>query len=279
MDTKNTNIPKISDSDIQKYIDLSLDFALSLLGAIVIFIIGKWVARKITNIIEKSLNKGGIDSTLSSFITSVTYATFLAFVVITAIGTLGINTSSFAAVIAAAGLAVGLAFQSSLSNLASGVMIIIFKPFSKGDYVEVAGTQGTVEDVNVFTTNLTSPDNKAIIIPNGSISTNNIVNYSKKSTRRVDMVFGIGYDDDIKLAKETLQEVLQKNSKIFTDPKPVIAVKELADSSINFVCRPWCKTSDYWDVYFSTQESVKLEFDKAGISIPYPQQDVNIHKS
>jgi small conductance mechanosensitive channel len=179
------------------------------------------------------------------------------------------------ALIGAAGLAVGLALQGTLQNLASGVMLIIFRPFNDGDFIEAAGVSGVVEEIGIFTTTMRSGDNREIIIPNGEIFGGTITNYSKRSTRRVDMVFGIGYDDDIKKAKNIIQGILDADERVLKDPAPLIAVGELADSSVNFNVRPWCKTGDYWCVYFDTHENIKLAFDEQGISIPYPQMDVH----
>lgn len=267
----------ISQEDTDKYINLAIEYGTNILGAIAVFIIGKIVSKILVNLLKKALKKSEADDTLISFLANIAYAALITFVVISALGTLGVNTTSFAAVIAAAGLAIGLALQGSLSNFASGVLIIVFKPFKKGDFVEAAGIAGVVEEVTVFTTKFKTGDNKVVIIPNASVTGGAITNYSKEETRRVDMVFGIGYDDDIKLAKKTLEKILAKNEKVLKDPAPKIAVSELADSSVNFVCRPWVKTADYWDVWFETHEAVKAEFDKAGISIPFPQQDVHMH--
>ena len=262
----------------EEYIDLVIEYSVNIVGAIAVFVFGRMIARFLVRLVKKALAKGKVDETLTSFLGNLIYAALLTFVVISALGTLGVNTTSFAAVIAAAGLAIGLALQGSLSNFASGVLIIIFKPFTKGHYVEVAGVGGSVEEVTIFTTKLKTPDNKVVIIPNGSITNDNIVNYSKEKKRRVDMVFGIGYDDDIKKAKKTLEKILKADKRVLKDPEPVIAVAELADNSINIVCRPWVNTPDYWGVHFDTHENVKTEFDKAGISIPYPQRDVHVHE-
>lgn len=216
---------------------------------------------------------------LISFTSSIVYITLVAFVVIAAFGQLGIQTTSFIAIIGAAGLAIGLSLQASLSNFASGVIIIFFKPFKVGDFVEAGGVNGVVEGIKIFSTQLRTGNNKAIIVPNANITGGNIVNYSAKDERRVDLIFGIGYDDNIKLAKKILTDIVKKEKRILQDPEPVIAVSELADSSVNFVVRPWVKTEDYWGVYFDLTEAVKLTFDKKGISIPYPQQDIHMHQA
>jgi small conductance mechanosensitive channel len=202
----------------------------------------------------------------------------MTFVIVAAIGTLGVQTTSFVAVLGAAGLAVGFALQGSLSNFAAGVMLIVFRPFKAGDYVEAGGTAGSVQEVSIFTTVMKTPDNKKVIIPNSQITGGSITNYSAMETRRVDMVFGIGYGDNIKQAKDTLEQILAADERILKDPAPTIAVSELADSSVNFVVRPWVKTADYWAVYFDLTEKVKLTFDEKGISIPFPQQDVHMHQ-
>lgn len=267
----------LSKEDTDKYINWVIEYGMSLLGAIAVLVIGRWVSKFLVGLLKKALKKSKADETLISFLGNMAYMALITFVVISALGTLGVNTTSFAAVIAAAGLAIGLALQGSLSNFASGVLIIIFKPFKKGDFVEAAGISGSITEVTIFTTKFKTGDNKVVIVPNSAIMDGTITNYSKEKTRRIDMIFGIGYDDDIKLTKKTLEKILSKDKRILKDPAPVIAVHELADSSVNFVCRPWVKTPDYWGVYWDTQEAVKLEFDKAGISIPYPQQDVYMH--
>lgn len=268
----------LSPEKTEKYLDIGIDYGLNLVGAIAVFLIGRWISKFIVSLIRRALGRSKVDETLISFLSNIVYAALLTFVVISALGTLGIDTTSFAAVIAAAGLAIGLALQGSLSNFASGVLIIVFKPFRKGHFVEAAGVSGSVEEVTIFTTKFKTPDNKIIIVPNASITDGTITNYSKEKKRRVDMVFGIGYDDDIKLAKKTLEKILSKDKRVLKDPAPKIALHELGDSSVNFICRPWVNTPDYWDVYWDTHEAVKEEFDKAGISIPFPQSDIHIHQ-
>lgn len=204
------------------------------------------------------------------------YAALLAFVVLAALAQLGIQTTSFIAIIGAAGLAVGLALQGSLSNFAAGVMLIIFRPFKVGDFIEAAGVSGSVEEIMIFSTKLKSPDNKQLYVPNGSIISGTITNYSAKDQRRVDLVFGCGYGDDIKKAKALLEAIVKENPLVLDDPAPTIGVLELGDSSVNFAVRPWVATPDYWDVYFQITEEVKQRFDEAGISIPFPQRDVHL---
>lgn len=253
-------------------------YGLQILGSIAIFIIGRIVIGFLIGIFRRVMNKSKMDDTLSKFILSIARMALLLILIIVILDNLGIDTTSFVAILGAAGLAVGFALQGSLANFASGVMIIFFRPFVAGDYVEAGGTAGVVEEITIFNTIMKTPDNKKVIIPNGSITGGNITNYSAKDTRRVDLVFGIGYDDDIKLAKETLEQIVAADERILKDPAPTVAVSELADSSVNFVCRPWVKTADYWAVYFDITEKVKLTFDEKGISIPYPQQDVHMHQ-
>ena len=215
---------------------------------------------------------------LAGFIANLVHIALKVLVVIFVLGTLGIPTTGFAAIIAAAGFAIGFALQGSLGNFAAGVMVMIFKPFKVGDYIEGAGHAGSVEDVGIFATIMKTPDNKRIIIPNGELTASSLVNYSANPTRRVDMVFGIGYTDDIDEARSVLQAIIDADPRVLKDPAPTIAVSELADSSVNFVCRPWVESDDYWDVLFDVTEKVKKEFDKKGISIPFPQQDVHMHQ-
>lgn len=260
------------------YIALATEWGINIGFALITFIIGWWVAKFLRSMIKKVLTKRGVDSTLTSFLCSILYMALMTMVVIASIDRLGVKTTGFVAILGAAGLAVGFALQGSLANFASGVMIIFFRPFKAGDFVEVAGTSGVVLEVQVFATTLKTGDNKKIIIPNGSITGGNIVNYSAHDTRRVDLVFGIGYDDDIKKAKEILERMLKDDERVLADPAPVVAVSELADSSVNFICRPWVKSGDYWAVYWDMTEKVKLDFDAAGVSIPFPQQDVHMHQ-
>jgi len=258
--------------------DILMIYGLNVVGALAIFIIGRWLAGFVRKLLNMLMSKHHVDQTLNSFVCHLAYIALLAFVIIAALGRLGIQTASFVAVLAAAGLAIGLALQGSLANFAAGVLMIIFKPFKVGDYVEGGGTAGIVEEIQIFTTTLRTPDNKTIIIPNSKISSDNIVNYSAKPTRRVDMVFGVGYSDDIDKVKAVIADILAGDSRILKDPAPQIALSQLADSSINFVVRPWVKSDDHWPVYFDTNEAVKKRFDAEGISIPFPQRDVHLYK-
>ncbi len=247
--------------------------------ALAIFIIGRIVVGIVSSMINKVMLKREMDETLVKFLCSIIRWVLLLFVVIAALSQLGIDTTSLIALLGAAGLAIGLALQSSLSNFAAGVMLIVFRPFTKGDFVEAAGASGVVDSISIFTTTMTTPDNKEVIIPNGSILSNNITNYSARPTRRVDMVFGISYDDDLRVAKKLLQEIIAADDRVLAEPEPVVVLGELADSSVNFLVRPWVNAADYWGVMWDTTEAVKLKFDEAGLSIPYPQMDVHLEKS
>jgi len=255
-----------------------LQYGLNILAAVVIFFVGRWIAKLISGLVESLIHKSKLDKTLATFVKDLVYFGVMVFVIIAAVNKLGVETTSLVAIIGAAGLAVGLALQGSLSNFAAGVVLIILKPFRVGDFVEVAGVMGTVDQVKIFNTFLQAPDNKAVIIPNSSITGANIVNFSSVDKRRVDMVFGISYDDDMKAAKNALQSVVGKHPKVLKDPAPTIAVSELGDSSVNLVCRPWCKPEDYWDVRFDVVEQGKLALEAAGITIPLPQRDVHLYQ-
>jgi small conductance mechanosensitive channel len=245
--------------------------------AAVILFGGIWLAKQIKKYVVLIMERRNVDALLASFSSNIVYVALVAFVVIAALSQLGIHTTSFVAIIGAAGLAIGLALQGSLANFASGVMIIAFRPFKVGDFIEAGGVSGVVEGIQIFSTQMRTGDNKAIIVPNSNITGSNITNYSAKDTRRIDMVFGIGYGDDIKKAKDILMELITDDERILKDPEPLVAVSELADSSVNFVVRPWVNATDYWGVKFDYTEAIKLRFDKEGISIPYPQQDVHLH--
>lgn len=251
----------------------------NLIAAAAILVLGWWASRLITRILRGVMARGGIEATLVAFLGNMIYMLAMTLVVIAALGRLGVNTTSFAAVVAAAGLAIGFALQGSLGNFAAGVMLILFRPFKVGDFVEAGGVAGIVEEVQVFATRFRTADNKSVIVPNAAVTGGSITNYSAKETRRVDLVFGIGYDDDIKLAKTTIEQVLRDEERVLSDPEPVIAVLALGDSSVNLAVRPWVLTPDYWAVYFALQERIKLEFDAKGISIPFPQRDVHLHQA
>jgi small conductance mechanosensitive channel len=256
----------------------AIPWAINIVTALAIYIVGKIIVGVLVNLVGKLLARSKYDDMLVDFLKAIVNAILMLFVIVAALDRLGVDTTSLVAILGAAGLAIGLSLQGSLQNFAAGVMLLVFKPFKAGDFVEAGGTAGVVKNISIFTTLLCTPDNKEIIVPNGSIYSGNITNYSAKETRRVDMVFGIGYDSDIKLAKQILQEIADADERILKDPAVTIAVAELADSSVNFVVRPWAATSDFWGVKFDYTEQVKLKFDAAGISIPFPQMDVHIQK-
>lgn len=245
--------------------------------AILIFFIGKLIARLVARGSKKVMLKANLDTILVDFLAGIIRVTIIIFAIVAALSQLGIQTASLIAIIGAAGLAVGLALKDSLQNFASGVMLIMFRPFKAGDFVEMAGVSGVVEKISIFSTLMRSGDNKEIIVPNGKIYGGNIVNFSARPTRRVDMVFGISYDDDIKKAKEVMTEILLADERVLKDPAPVVVVSALADSSVNFNVRPWVNAADYWPVYWDMHEKIKIGLEEAGCSIPYPQRDVHLH--
>tara|TARA_R110002124_G_scaffold233406_1_gene398767 strand:- start:148931 stop:149770 length:840 start_codon:yes stop_codon:yes gene_type:complete len=251
-------------------------YGLKVLAAIAIFIIGKWVAKKLVGIVKNAMLKSNVDATLVAFAGNIMYGLAVAFVSIAALSQLGVETTSLAAIIAAAGLAIGLALQGSLANFAAGIMLIIFRPFKMGDYVEAGGTAGTVEEISIFTTIFKTPDNKEVIVPNNMITSGIIINVSAKAERRIDLVVGVGYGDDLLKVKKVLAEIVAAEPRVLKDHDVTIAVSELADSSVNLVVRPWVKTEDYWAVRFDLTEAVKTTFDKEGISIPFPQRDLHV---
>lgn len=260
--------------DTQKWIDegynLIVEFGPRLITAILIWIIGSWIIKMMLKGVKKVMNKGDYDESLKKFLTNLVKWVLKIVLIIVVLGTVGIETTSFAAILAAAGLAIGLALQGSLGNFAGGVLLMIFKPIKIGDLIEAQGELGVVKEIEIFTTKLLTPTNKEVIIPNGALSNGNIVNYSTEGKLRVDLTFGVGYDSDIKQTKEVLMKVLTSNPKVLQDPAPSVNVSELADSSVNFAVRPWCTVADYWDVYFETHENAKIALDAAGIEIPYP---------
>ncbi len=253
-------------------------FGLRIVMALLVFFIGRAVAKMIVKGVDR-LTQDRVDDSLRKFLRSVLHGLLLAVVVIASLERLGVQTTAAVAILGAAGLALGLSLQGTLGNFASGVMIIMFRPYKIGDVICAGGYTGKVEGVEVFNTVLLTPDNRKIIIPNGQIAGGSVENYSAMSTRRVDLVFGIGYDDDMKKAKQLLESLVAADERILKDPSTVIAVGELADSSVNFVVRPWVASADYWDVKWDLTEAVKLRFDEEGISIPYPQQDVHMHNA
>ena len=258
---------------IQGYV---ISYGINILFALAILIIGTWIARIITKSAVNVMNAQNIDATLVKFLSGLVKSVLYVFVIIAAIDQAGIESTSFVAILGAAGLAVGFALQGSLSNFASGVMLIIFKPIKVGDYIEAAGVSGSVEEIGIFVTTLTTPDNKVIYVPNSQMGGGIITNYSIKDTRRVDMEFGIGYSDDIDKARSVILEILSSDSRILNDPVPGVFVGTLADSSVNFKVRPWVNAADYWGVYFDFTENIKKKFDANNISIPFPQTDVHL---
>ncbi|CAN8139471.1 mechanosensitive ion channel [Thiomicrorhabdus sp. 6S2-11] len=259
--------------------DYAVPWGINIATALLIFIIGRWVINGVLSLIGKAIAKtSNIDQMLIDFVQSIAKALLFLVLVIVTLNQLGVDTTSLVALVGAAGLAIGLALKDSLQNFASGVMLLVLKPFKAGDFVEVAGVMGVAEKITIFNTIMRTGDNKEMIIPNGSIYSDSITNYSARETRRVDMVFGISYDDDIKLAKEILQKLIAEDERVLPEPEPVIALGELGASSVDFIVRPWVKSGDYWKLKWDMNERVKTAFDEAGISIPYPQMDVHVHQ-
>lgn len=251
----------------------------NLLSAALVFIIGWFIIGIISKVLGKVLGNTKLDGILTEFIQAIVRALLLVFVFAAALDRLGVNTASLVVVLGAAGLAIGLALQGSLQNFAAGFLLLILQPFKAGDYVEAAGTAGMVEKIGIFTTTMRSPDNKEVIIPNGAIYSGNIINYSARATRRVDMVFGISYGDDIQKAKQIMLAAVTSDERVLNDPEPNVSVGALADSSVNFIVRPWVKTDDYWPVYWDMTEKIKIALDNNGITIPFPQMDLHLDKS
>jgi len=275
------NIEKLFDAEfidmiIQSAIQWVTTYSFSILGAIIIFFVGRWLSGRITSLLTKLLKKNKVDAALTGFLSNLSYYALMVVVVIAAVGQLGINTTSFLTIVGAAGLAVGLALKDSLNNFASGVMIILFRPFGIGDVITAGGVTGKVQSIAIFNTIMTTGDNQRVIVPNGNIINSVITNITANDTRRIDLVVGIGYGDDIIKTKQVLADIVSADDRIMSEPAPVIAVSELADSSVNLIVRPWVKTSEYWDVYFDLMEKIKQTFDAEGISIPYPQRDVHL---
>lgn len=255
---------------------LAIGYGLKVLGAIVILIVGRWLARMLSRLSQQTLTKINTDEALVRFGVSLVYYAILIFAILAALRQLGIETTSIVALIGAAGLAIGLALEGALSNFAAGVLLLIFRPFRIGDHVELAGKFGVVEEILIFSTVLVTLDNKTIIIPNSQVTGAPIINYSKRGLLRLELVFGIGYADDLLQAKQLLMEIVTADPRVAKEPAPVVAVKELADSSVNFTVRPYVKPEDYWRVGFAVTEQVKLRFDAAGISLPFPQREVHL---
>jgi len=253
-------------------------YGLKIIGSILIFIIGKWVSKFIVRFTRRLMLKAKVEEILTKFLANLINVLLLIVIVLAALNNLGVNTTSLVAILGAAGLAIGLALQGTLSNFGAGVLLIIFKPFKAGDFIDAGGAMGSVEEINIFNTKFKTPDNKVVIVPNASIISSNITNFSAKDTRRIDLTFGAGYGDDLRLVKQELMNVISEDSRVLKDPEPFVAVSELADSSVNFLFRIWVNSADYWAVNFDMIEKVKLRFDEKGISIPFPQRDVHLFK-
>ncbi len=270
-------LEKLANPDLIQ--TMLIPWAIKIGVALAIFVIGRWIAKWLTGVLRNVMAKSDMDEMLIQFLGNIVYTVLLLAVVMAALDHLGLQTTSLLAVFGAAGLAIGLALKDSLGNFSSGVMIILFRPFKVGDLIEAGGATGVVEQVRMFATIMRTGDNREIIVPNGQIYGGTIVNYSAKETRRIDLVFGIGYGDDMARAKQIIEEIMQQDERILTDPAPAVALGELADSSVNFNVRPWVKSGDYWPVRADLLEKVKLAFDANGISIPYPQQEVYMHQA
>ena len=255
-----------------------IDFAIKLIVAIAIVFIGKFIANMVRQGVIKVMRHKGMDDAIISFISSLLYGMLFFIVIVAAISHLGFNTTSLVAIVGAAGLAIGLALQGSLSNFASGVLLIVFKPFKSGDFIEVSGVSGIVEKILIFSTQLRTGDNKTVIIPNGAITSGTITNYSTKPTRRIDLIIGVSYDADLAKTKALLHKLVSADQRVLKDQAITVGVSELADSSVNFVVRPWVKSSDYWPTYFDLLEKIKTELDREGIEIPFPQLSVHMNK-
>lgn len=261
----------------ESFVPVIVGWGVKLLLALVVYVVGKWIAKKITGLVRALMSRADVDETLVNFLANIVYAVLLAAVILAALDILGVPVTSLLAVLGAAGLAVGLALKDSLGNFAAGVMLVLFRPFKKGDFVEAAGVSGTVTEVRIFSTILTTPDNKQIMIPNGQVGAATITNYSANDQRRVDMVFGVGYDDDLKVVRGVLEKICGQHPMILDNPACKIFVSNLGDSSVDFSVRPWVKSENYWTVYSDLLEQGKIELEAAGCNIPYPQTDVHLH--
>ena len=259
--------------------DLLLPWAIKIGLAALIFVVGRWLAKMVTNGVDNVMQRAGVDETLTHFLHNVIYAALLIAVIIAAVDQVGVNTTSFLAILGAAGLAVGLALQSSLSNFSSGVMLILFRPFKAGDFIEAGGTLGTVEQINVFNTVMKTGDNREIIVPNAQIFGGTITNFSAKATRRIDLIIGIGYDDKIVKAKQIIEDILGADERVLKEPAPVILVMDLGASSVDLAVRPWVRKDDYWTTRSDLLENIKTGLEDGGCGIPYPQQDVHLFKA
>lgn len=261
---------------IQKAWEWGSLFAIKIIAALLIFIIGRWLARHLSAFLVKAMQAHNVETTFIGFLRNIAYYVMMVAVIVAVVNQLGVNVTSFLAILGAAGLAVGLALKDSLANFASGVMLVLFRPFKAGDFITVSGCSGTVKEISIFNTELATPDNQKLIIPNSSIMGNVITNVTANPTRRIDLVVGIAYEDEITRAKDVLREILAKENRILPEPAATIAVAELGESSVNLVVRPWVKTGDYWDVRFDLTQRIKEEFDRIGLHIPFPQQDLHL---
>jgi len=273
-------VKMFSGLNIERMIDVYvIPWSINIALAIVVFIVGRLIAKGLVKVLERVLGRAKVDTMLVEFIGSIASAALFLFVIIASLDMLGVDTTSLIAMLGAAGLAVGLALQGSLQNFASGVLLIIFRPFTIGDVIDAGGVIGKVEKITIFNSILLTPDNREVIVPNGAIYGGTITNLSARANRRIDMVFGIGYGDDIKKAKDLLMQAMESDSRVLKDPAPVVALGELGDSSVNFVVRPWVQGADYWDVKFDLTEKIKLSFDQNGVSIPFPQMDLHMNQA
>ncbi len=253
------------------------DLALNIIAAIAIFFIGRWVIKLLHRLLVRGLEKAKVEPILIKFLGNIVYTVLLIFVILAAVNQLGVQTTSLIALLGAAGLAVGLALQGSLANFAAGVLLIIFRPYRVGDYIEGAGVAGTVDEVQIFTTILNTPDNRRVVVPNGQMMSGTITNYSSHPTRRVDLVASVSYDDDSDKVRAVLQEIVASDERVLPEPAPNIRMVAHADSSVDWIVRPWVKTEDYWGLYWDLTEKIKRRFDEEGITIPYPQRDVHLY--
>jgi small conductance mechanosensitive channel len=274
---------ELSTEQVAGYVDTAVEMGMTygpqLILAIVVLIVGLWIINRVVRLMGAGMERSNTEPTLAKFLCNLTSVGLKALLLISVASMIGIETTSFIAVLGAAGLAVGLALQGSLANFAGGVLVLLFRPYKVGDFVEAQGVSGTVNEIGIFNTIMKTPDNKVIIVPNGAISNGIITNYSMEATRRVDFVFGIGYSDDIAKAKATIERLISEDSRALTDPAPMIVVSELGDSSVNITTRVWVNAADYWGVYFDLTEKVKVTFDQEGISIPFPQRDVHLFQA
>lgn len=272
------NLPTLHNAEyyIQKSLDFGIEYGLKIAGALAIIFIGRWIVKIVLNVIKTMMGRAKVDDTLVSFANNLLYVVLMVIVIIAAASNVGINTTSFVAVFASAGLAIGLALKDTLANVGAAVLIIFFRPFKAGDFIETSGVMGKVKEITLFSTTLTTADNRSIIIPNGTLITGNIINYTGNDERRIDMAFEIDYKDDLKLAKEVISSLLENHPKILKEPAAVVAVGSLGRDGVELVVRPWVKVDDYWDVKFEVTEGIKTAFDAHGISIPYPQMDLHL---